>query len=645
MRMGKPSFRFSLYVSCCLGVTLPALAQNTFDPFAPNTVAPSVPMAAPSAPTPVAPQLPPRFVETPPAQTVQAPATVPTPTPAETIIATPTPPEPISPSPAVTNTPAPESGPSFWDKFSSLFDSKEEPKSVVVKQEIPQLPQESAPSSQPISEPVPPQETPVTNLVVSEPAPEPASSNYISPMPEPYVAPSGPQSKDPFAASNIAPNLPTEVPKAVIQQNVVQKPLEPEPMAKPALSPKPVQVEAPLQSVQETPAPVEQVEAIDTQAEPSFFEKLGTIFSSNKPEETIKEEPAALVNEKIIDEPVVVVEKPKIIETPEIKALQEPSVSAPLTQETTQPSYDARGTADPKHPFAPQALSPTTPQPIEVVEPVKAPVLPQETVKVETPLAPEPVVAPYQPTPIESTMTEPESPGLFERIGNFFTSPFKTTEEPVVEAIQPITDEKPALEIVPVETELPEQAVAPAPMDARLIRAKFGLGNAIKLGQGDDDLSKAAKCFTKSRGTVAFCLSPTEWPSKIRSHFDVSSHLYKGSQGIIQLDGNIATQLFSLFNAKGLDDLVNYYENLMGPAMHHFIRKTRTLHKGMVDNHVYIWRKENQRDGLIEIFEIRQFAQIKGSLPNLEQGSVRAYFEGSREIFERASNLDFMDLR
>jgi len=568
MFVRKTTFRFGLCVTCCLSITVPALAQNTFDPFAPNAVAPTEPMAAPTAPTPLAPKLPPRPMPRPVPVIEAAPAPVaqtPTPVTAEPIISKPMMTEPVTPVTA--QAPAPNTDPSFWDKLNSIFDDKDKP------QENPKLEVKKTAPPEPVKEiekPIQPEPTPKEPVAVETPAP--TSVPYVAQAPAPYAVSADPQSTNPFAASSVAPSTPTEAPRAIIQPTIVKQVVAPEPILEPVLSAQPMTVVNDTPLVEKTSPVIEQVATPETSNEPSFFDKLSNIFSSPKSTETLKEEP-------------------------KVETVQEPEHA------------------------------------VDVVEEIK-------TI--------EAVVKPVQAPTIETVKSEPEGPGLFDRITNFFDNAL-TPDEPTEKNIQTIVEEKQPVEEKTTEQAAPEKEVKPAPipkpLDPRLLKAELGLGKFIKLGQGDDELSKKAKCFTKNRGTVAFCLNPTIWPNTIVRHFDVSSHLYKGTQGIVQLDGNIATRLFTLFNKDGFEDLVKYYENKLGPATAHFVRKTRTIRRGTIDNPVYVWRKENIDEGLVEIMELRKIADMRGSLPDLEHGTMRVYFEGAREIFARTSELDFMDLR
>jgi len=279
----------------------------------------------------------------------------------------------------------------------------------------------------------------------------------------------------------------------------------------------------------------------------------------------------------------------------------------------------------------------------------------------------EPEPSPTQPVvqKIEQPHTEPKSepapearkpahekPGFFEQIGNALTSPFSSEEQDEKELpqtpplstkqdSQPAPDSKQNNETA---KETPPEQIEPQTIDPRLRTARLGLGKDILLGQGDDQLSKQAKCFTKNRGTVAFCTTPTRWPDPIARHFQVSTHLYKDVRGIIKYDGAIATRLYAIFDSDGFNEVVQYFENQYGPATNTFNRHTRLL-KENIDNKSYIWRRSNPDEGLVEVMEIRQFSDMRGPRPDLGHSTIRLYFEGSREIFTMTSDLDFMHLR
>lgn len=585
MLVRKLSFRFGLYVAC-LSLTLPAVAQTTFDPFAKNAVAPTEPMAGPTAPLPVAPKLP----------------------------------APPAPSPA-----------------------------VVIK--APSVPRVTTPvTTQRLSEPSLPQQVPVIRNVptpVTSPVKVAAPSSvkkiipYATQAPAAYNVPANPKTTDPFAASNVAPSLPTDTPQAATPQAMKT----PKPVKVPSI-PEPITAKVVTSPQMATPdLPTDTPQAATTQAIKTFKPNVEPLLEKNVvkeislPAETpVTAEVVKPVKAPSIPKPITakVVTPPAPVQTPTAYVTQAPApYNVPANPNTTDP-FAASNVAPSLPTDAPQA---PTPLAMKVLKPVVEPLAEKSVVK-EVSLPTEPVVTSEVVPPVDE---EPLHIDVLERIGNFFSDAFNFEDKPV----EPIAEKKPEVieKIVEqVEPEIIKEAIV-KPQDPRLAKATFGLGQLIKLGQGDDDLSKNAKCFIKNRGTVTFCLTPTKWPSKIRKHFAVSSPIYRDMQGIVQFDGNLATRLFGVFNKDGFQDIVNHYENKFGPASLKFTRRTRTLSNGTVDNPVYVWKKENTDDGLVEIFEIRQTADLPGSLPDVKRGSIQAYFEGAAEIFARSSHLDFMDLR
>ncbi|MDV7340173.1 hypothetical protein RYZ26_11250 [Terasakiella sp. A23] len=789
----KISFRFSLLMGMCVLAHQPSMAQtNTFDPFAPTAVAPTEPTAVPTAPTPVAPKLPPRPAPMPEPVVAEpiAPAAAPEPVMAEPVVTA----EPVTPPASVETTPASEPSSSFFDRLGKLFEDDEEeqqkkveekPEPEVVKEEPVQQPEIATP---PKPEPVV-EKSRVVEVKPAAPVAPVVPKSVAAPKPEPApVLPTvaaDQNNTDPFASTSVAPHLPTApqaaptVPAQIVQQPepvIIKVPerrmvVAPEPAPTPEPTTKPVietetEVVKPVEPPKEEKAVVAEQAPVQEEDSPSFFERLGNLFSSEpeepspvvetakpikeieqipepaakpepetyqvvedieyelpgEPEETTlveaKPEPVPDVKAEPVAEPEPVpevVEKtvPEPVEEPvapaqptELVKQVEPETLAPETDTTDTPGFFERigkmlsseetkaasekiTEAEPAalepslieaakptpsaEPFDLGAVAPNTPveapkavSPIEPAKPkAETPkstggffnfltggddpepsnaelVQPEERVIVVEPEpTPEPAVVVEERTPrplIAKTIKE--EPGFFESIGNFFSSPF-SSENDKKEKAQTVNP-APAVEAPKPEEVTPPEP--PKPVDPRLVQAKLGLGRDIKLGQSDNDLSRQARCFTKNRGTVAYCLTPTRWPVEIATHFDVSTHLYKGAQGITQYDGDIATRLFTLFNESGFDDIIAYYEKAYGPATNQFVRKTRTFRKGYLDNPTYVWRKENTDEGLTEVFEIRKIADTRGGVPDLQRGSVRVYFEGSREIFALTSDLDYMDL-
>lgn len=495
--------------------------QNTSDPFAPDYVAPSEPVATPKAPTPTAAPQPaqPTSPTAPPAP-VKASSV-----PEQTVTQAPSSPKPVTLSSETLKVPslspaedarAAEDSSSFLDKLSNLFSSEETEKTSTKKQQIQTV--KEAPVKN-----TPPVETAPAPQKIAEPAP--------TPTPEPTVRTA--TTNDPFSPASVSPAQPTATPTP------------PPPLTTPRAEP----VEEPRMVTESTPQG----------KEPSFLDRIGDLFTQEEEQKTKPEQPAS------------------------------------------------------------QAVAQTAEQPT------------------------------VEPAP--KTEPAPEEPGFFERIGQALTSPFSSQDEETQNSKkkQKTPPPQPKKHPQPLTNAVKESAPAEAAphsaeLDPRLKAAQLGLGKDILLGQGDNQLSKQAKCFTKNRGTIAFCTSPTRWPDPIARHFQVSTHLYKGVRGIIKYDGAIATRLYAIFDSDGFEEVVQYFEEQYGPATNQFNRHTRLL-KENIDNQSYIWRKPNPNEGLVEVMEIRQFSDMRGPRTDLAHSTIRLYFEGSREIFTMASDLDFMHLR
>ncbi|WP_419797206.1 MAG: hypothetical protein ACNI26_12815 [Terasakiella sp.] len=590
--MGKSvrqvSFHRALYTGVSVGVwvllTSPCFAQNTFDPFAPDVVAPTEPNATPKAPEPTAPKI------------VRAPVE---------------PEQPVAKK-------APE-------------------KPAVNASEIaPPAPSVTVPEAKPVIQTPPPVEEQVQTPVAEQtPA---AIKPQADPAPVFNVAPN-PQTTDPFAPSYVISTQPQPTPAAPLAAAPTAQ--ETTATATAATTPQ-AQPSAPMQTTTTaTPST-----PVADKNNPSFLERLGNLFTSSEQspaQETQNEEPAP----PAVSEPISpTLKAPPVIEKEEAA---QPAVAD--SKETKQSSFfdklrnfltPAQTSEDPKLPQADTAQKvieeepKLEPKPVPTPEPEPI----QETIPEQEAISP-PVVTPTAPSP---SAPEEEEPGLLNKIGNFFGSPFSSDEKAAQDT--KIQEQSPTPATTsPTPAPTPDTPPSPPkPIDPRLVKAEFGLGSDIKLGQGDNDLSKQAKCFTKNRGTIAFCTTPTRWPDAIARHFEISTHLYKGTRGIVQYEGNIATRLYGLFKGDGFQNVVKYYENEYGPATNSFVRDTRLLSK-TVKNKSYIWRKENPQEGLVEIMEIRQIADTRGPTPDLDSSMIRLYFEGSREIFSQVSDLDFMHLR
>ncbi|NVK17617.1 MAG: hypothetical protein HWE30_02850 [Methylocystaceae bacterium] len=498
---------------------------------------------------------------------------------------------------------------------------------------------------------------------------------------------------DPFSPNAVAPTEPTASPTAPTPVAPQLPPLpEPAPTPAPVVQqapvPAPTSVETPItqEIVKESPAPqptpseakmFKMKDGQNTETPPqedsSFFDRLANFFSTeDKPAQEKNVDPvkeAPPVKAETVEKPVM----KEVKQVPSVPDLPPQSVEettpikvkpTPVAEVAPEPQPQPFSVNPNAQPFEPQQLAPTTPveSPAEVTnietvapkaedtssspgilerlfsseeKPVRSIVVEAEPAPKET--AVEKTIKPR----VLEAQSVPDEGGLFDTIGNFFGNMLgsdKETEQkakplPVIEKVDPVDK-------IPSQEEKPK-----APLDPRLLKARFALGEDISLGQSDDDLSSEARCFTKNRGTVAYCITPTRWPVRIARHFDVSTHLYKGAQGITQYDGDIATRLYTLFNQEGFDTIVAYYEKNFGPATHKFERKTRTVKQGTLPNPTYIWRREKPDEGLTEVFEIRKIADTRGSIPDLQRGSIRIYFEGSRQIFSITSDLDYMELK
>lgn len=575
--MGKSVRQVSFHRALCIGVSMgvwvsltsPGFTQNTLDPFAPDTVAPTEPNATPKAPEPKAPK--------------------------------------IVRSPVETERPTIQKAP--------------EKPVVDASQIAPPAPSAPAPEVKPVEAQVQiPAVEPTTPVV--KPQAEPAPVFNVAP---------NPQTTDPFAPSYVISTQPQPTPASPLAAPPVQATTV-NPQEVPAQSSEPAQsVTAPTPS-----APIAEENS------PSFFERLGKLFS--KTEEPTAPEPQ---NEEPTSKEATQAPTQQNVKTPlspdtQIASPKEEVAAPALTssEKTEQGSFFDKlrnfltPTQSSKNQDLPKAE--TTQQVTEE----KPNIAPEPATKTE----PAPTLT-LQETPQVLPAPEQENTSLLNKIGDFFSSPFSRDKKAAQPAEPPAKKQPPALTGEPaVPVQSPTPVAEPHPIDPRLVKAEFGLGTDIKLGQGDNDLSKQAKCFTKNRGTIAFCTTPTRWPDAIARHFEASTHLYKGTRAIVQYEGSIATRLYGVFKSDGFQDVVKYYENQYGPATNSFVRNTRLLRK-TVENKSYIWRKENPQEGLVEIMEIRQIADTRGPSPDMDNSMIRSYFEGSREIFSQVSDLDFMHLR
>ncbi len=579
--MGKSVRQVSFHRALCIGVSMgvwvsltsSGIAQNTLDPFAPDTVAPTEPNATPKAPEPKAPKIV-RTPEEPERPTIQK-------APEKPVV------DASQIAPPALSAPAPEIKP-----------VAQTPQPAPVEKEV----EISAP-------------TPTTPVI--KPQAEPAPVFNVAP---------NPQTKDPFAPSYVISTQPQPTPASLLAAPPVQAT---------TVTPQEVlaQPSKPAQSVT-TITPSAPIAAENS---PSFFERLGKLFSKTEqspaPEPQNEEPPLAPTQQNV--------ETPPAADTQTLAPKEDiPAPALTGSEEKEQASFfdKLRNFLTPTQSSKDQGL-PKAEAAQQVTE-EKPNIAPEPATKMEQ----EPALT-QQKTPQVPPAPEQEETSLLNKIGDFFSSPF-SSDDKAAQTTESLAEKQPSVSTtepsVPVQP--PAPVTEPKPIDPRLVKAQFDLGADIKLGQGDNDLSKQAKCFTKNRGTIAFCTTPTRWPDAIARHFEVSTHLYKGTRAIVQYEGSIATRLYSIFKRDGFQDVINYYENKYGPATNSFARNTRLLRK-TVENKSYIWRKENPQEGLVEILEIRQIADTRGPNPDMDNSMIRSYFEGSREIFSQVSDLDFMHLR
>jgi hypothetical protein len=648
-----------------------AHAQTVSDPFAPNVMAPTTPVGAPSAPIPVAPP-----VYEPPAP-VPAQITAPVSAPVSPVVSTPLAPTPSPvPTPPAIQTVAPApvevpkvtppkieqakpaESPSFWDRFTSLFESEDEAEENKSEQT-----QTAQPSVTPVSEAAKP------------------------------TAPTLPESRDPLLNN---PALKEAVEKARLQrQEAAQQPkssitITPEPAepvqvvteTQPTIETKPQSVASPIETAQELPVSRDPLlsnpelkEAVEAAQKAKTQLKLQSTIDAEAtepaPAETVKLDVPTYslsltkdANEAVIGGnetlstsfvpnlprvATIIIEDGEEVEQ-EKAALDEKEdssffdrlgnlFSGPDEETTTTELVKASEPAD--NPFATTNIAPQLPE-----TPASAPAVKIAQVQ-ESPVPPRPAL-----TDAPSADLAEEETGMMDSITGFFGDMlgFGEDERQMVVEERPSAVKK-AHEIqlknnkAPTEIEKPETLGTIRPAAEKLLTARrLEIGKDLWVSMNSAELDKKASCFTKKRGTVVFCLIKNKWPRTVAKNFDVSTTLYQGSQTIVQFDENVATRLFTLFDETGFDELVAHYTKIYGAPTHEFMRRTRTF-KSYIDNPTRIWRKENSQSGVVEVLEIRKFADMRGSIPDTDHGALRIYQEGSREIFALASDLDFMSLR
>ena len=284
------------------------------------------------------------------------------------------------------------------------------------------------------------------------------------------------------------------------------------------------------------------------------------------------------------------------------------------------------------------------------------------------------------PEPEQSTAPKVEEPGFFGKIANSVTSVFKGDSKPSGQDIQNSEQDTSATPEEPQEQAAASQAVAekevaaiatlePQPLvETKQTKAttevaaiappgknenkpaaqslrhlKLTLGGRLSTGQVLDEKTKKSRaCFKKGTIKALFCTIDARWPGELKAVLVKDSLLYQGEKILVRYDNNKSSRLYLLFQSSKVQKVLDHYVGLFGPPTEIKDGQIRLYRGKPLLNRSFRWKAMDDSTGKIKNLEIRNYDDIRETIPDTKYGVIRLYDEGSESIFKHLSEVDFI---
>lgn len=156
---------------------------------------------------------------------------------------------------------------------------------------------------------------------------------------------------------------------------------------------------------------------------------------------------------------------------------------------------------------------------------------------------------------------------------------------------------------------------------------------------------RAADCIEKAGGRTQFCIVELRWPAYLESRFLVSTILYTGTGGVVRFDDGLPTRIHVVYLADGFDEIAGWLVRRFGPPSSTVTRSVAPFGQARRDNPTMVWRTIDRVTQKTVSLEIRKFDDTRDGFPDVRNGVITLYREGTPGIFPQVSIHELMRLK
>ncbi|MEQ9170952.1 MAG: hypothetical protein RIE87_07055 [Rhodospirillales bacterium] len=156
---------------------------------------------------------------------------------------------------------------------------------------------------------------------------------------------------------------------------------------------------------------------------------------------------------------------------------------------------------------------------------------------------------------------------------------------------------------------------------------------------------QAPECIEKTGGRTQFCIKELQWPAFLEPKFLVSTILYTGTGSVVRFDDGAPTRIHTVFSADGFDEVADWLVRRFGPPTATVTRSVAPFGQARRDNPTMIWRAVDKVTQKTVSLEIRHFDDTRDGFPDIRNGVMMLYREGTPGIFPQVSVHELMRLK
>lgn len=156
---------------------------------------------------------------------------------------------------------------------------------------------------------------------------------------------------------------------------------------------------------------------------------------------------------------------------------------------------------------------------------------------------------------------------------------------------------------------------------------------------------RAPECIEKTGGRTQFCIKELQWPAFLEPKFLVSTILYTGTGSVVRFDDGAPTRIHTVFSAEGFDEVADWLVRRFGPPTATVTRSVAPFGQARRDNPTMIWRAVDKVTQKTVSLEIRHFDDTRDGFPDIRNGVMMLYREGTPGIFPQVSVHELMRLK